>query len=277
MTGRHYGSPEAAAQAAHWAGLISHSAYRSSCELAAEKGAFPLFDRDSYLAGETVGNLPSDIRERIADRGIRNALLTSIAPTGTISLFAGNVSSGIEPVFASSYTRKVLEPDGTMREEEVHDYAWARFRELFGPDAPLPAHFVTVPDLTPAEHLRMQAAVQLHVDSAISKTVNVPEDLPFAAFQDVYRDAWRSGCKGCTTYRPNAITGSVLAVTPAEASSPAALSNSDLLIRLEKLIGTTYKLRWPDSEHSFYVTINNVEHKGVVRPQTSSTMPGAWH
>ena len=180
----------------------------------AEKGAFPLFDRDAYLAGETIRELDDDVRDLIAEHGIRNALLTSIAPTGTISLVADNVSSGIEPVFALAYTRKVLQPDGSRIEEEVSDYALRRFRALHGEAAPLPAYFVTAQDLTPAEHVRMQAAVQRHVDSAISKTVNVPEDISFEAFQAVYLDAYRSGCKGCTTYRPNAITGSVLAVKP---------------------------------------------------------------
>ena len=146
--------------------------------------------------------------------GIRNALLTSVAPTGTISLVADNVSSGIEPVFALAYTRKVLQPDGTRVEEEVSDHALRRFRAIHG-DAALPDYFVTAQDLTPAEHVRMQAAVQKHVDSAISKTVNVPADISFELFQAVYLDAYRSGCKGCTTYRPNDITGSVLEVKPA--------------------------------------------------------------
>ncbi len=138
-----------------------------------------------------------------------------MAPTGTISLVADNVSSGIEPVFPLAYTRKVLQPDGTKIEEEVSDYALRHFRALFGDDTPLPQHFVTAQDLSPAEHVRMQAAVQRHVDSAISKTVNVPEGIPFEAFHKVYLDAYRSGCKGCTTYRPNAITGSVLEAKPA--------------------------------------------------------------
>ena len=188
----------------------------------AEKGAFPLFDRDAYLAGETVRQLDDDVRALIAQHGIRNALLTSVAPTGTISLFADNVSSGIEPVFALSYTRKVRERDGSTREEEVTDHAVRLYRQMFGDDAALPAHFVTAQDLTPAEHVRMQAAVQRHVDSAISKTVNVPESISFEEFQEVYLDAYRSGCKGCTTYRPNTITGSVLEVKPAASPAPSA-------------------------------------------------------
>ena len=181
------------------------------------------------------------------------------------------MSSGIEPVFALSYTRKVLQPDGRRTEEEVSDQALRRFRAQHGADAALPACFVTAQDLTPAEHVRMQAAVQQHVDSAISKTVNVPEDIGFEAFKDVYRDAYQSGCKGCATYRPNAVTGSVLAVTPpAPAPATAAATGQDepnaLMVRADKLVGATYKLRWPDSEHAIYVTVNDVELDGVRRP-----------
>ncbi len=130
----------------------------------------------------------------------------------------------------------------------------------------LPDYFVTAQDLTPAEHVRMQAAVQRHVDSAISKTVNVPEDISFEAFQEVYLDAYRSGCKGCTTYRPNAITGSVLEVKPAEPPKPTAQTVIELAQRSDKLSGATYKLRWPDSEHAMYVTINDVEIDGRRTP-----------
>ena len=274
MVGLRYGSHEAAERAGEWSRQISHAAYTTSARLAQEKGAFPLFDRDAYLAGETVREMDEDVRAEIAEHGIRNALLTSVAPTGTISLVADNVSSGVEPVFALAYTRKVLQPDGTRTEEEVSDYALRRFRTQFGDNAPLPDHFVTAQDLTPAEHVRMQAAVQRHVDSAISKTVNVPEDISFEAFQAVYLDAYRSGCKGCTTYRPNAITGSVLEVKPAEpapaiaaeAVPPPGAGTTDLMVRPDKVIGATYKLRWPDSEHAMYVTVNDVELDGVRRP-----------
>jgi ribonucleoside-diphosphate reductase alpha chain len=267
MTGQRYGTIEAAAQAGEWAKKINRAAYLASAALAREKFAFPLFDAKPYLAGETVRELDEDVREQIAAHGIRNALLTSIAPTGTISLVADNVSSGIEPVFALAYTRKVLQPDGSRIEEEVSDYALRRFRALHGPDANLPDYFVTAQDLSPEEHVRMQAAVQRYVDSAISKTVNVPEDIKFDAFQAVYLDAYRSGCKGCTTYRPNAITGSVLEVKPAAPVPPPASSTGpDLMVRSEKLLGATYKLRWPDSEHAMYVTINDIEQDGIRRP-----------
>ena len=272
MVGLRYGSHAAAERAGEWARQISRAAYTASAQLAGEKGAFPLYDRDAYLAGETIRELDADVRALIGQHGIRNALLTSVAPTGTISLVADNVSSGVEPVFALAYTRKVMQPDGTRTEEEVSDYALRRYRAQFGEDAALPDYFVTAQDLTPAEHVRMQAAVQRYVDSAISKTVNVPEDISFEAFQAVYLDAYRSGCKGCTTYRPNAITGSVLEVKPAapavaaEGVLPPGVGMTDLMVRPDKVVGATYKLRWPDSEHAIYVTVNDIELGGVRRP-----------
>ena len=267
MVGLRYGAPSAVATAGDWAHLIERAAYTASAELAAEKGAFPLYDREAYLAGETVRGLDPDIQALIAQHGVRNGLVTSVAPTGTISLVADNVSSGVEPVFALAYTRKVTQPDGSKREEEVSDYALRRFRAIQGEAAPLPAYFVTAQDLSPADHVAMQAAVQKHVDSAISKTVNVPEDIGFAEFQGVYLDAYRSGCKGCTTYRPNAITGSVLEVKPAEPPPPpVAPDTPEFMVRGEQLLGATYKLRWPDSEHALYVTINDMEQAGARRP-----------
>ncbi len=212
MCGLRYGGEAALAQTAEWLEALRDAAYRASVGLAAEKGVFPLFDRDRYLAGEVIRGLPQDIRDGIAKDGIRNALLTSIAPTGTISLFAGNVSSGIEPIFATSYTRKVLQKNGSRTEEEVVDHAVAKWRELHG-DADLPDSVVTAQTLDPMDHVRMQAVAQRYVDSSISKTINVPAGISFEAFKTVYAEAYRQGCKGCTTYRPNDVTGSVLAVS----------------------------------------------------------------
>ncbi len=218
MCGLRYGDEAALARTEDWLRTVRDAAYRASVELAREKGAFPLFDRERYLEGEVIRSLPDDIREGIARHGIRNALLTSIAPTGTISLFAGNVSSGIEPIFAVSYTRKVLQKDGSRTEEEVVDYAVSWWRELRG-EAELPDSFVSAQTLSPMDHVRMQAVAQRYVDSSISKTINVPAEIDFEAFKDVYLEAFRQGCKGCTTYRPNEVTGAVLAV--AEGSTPA--------------------------------------------------------
>ncbi|MEM6679802.1 MAG: adenosylcobalamin-dependent ribonucleoside-diphosphate reductase, partial [Pseudomonadota bacterium] len=278
MTGLRYGSPEAVAQTGSWLRAIRDAAYAASVDLAREKGPFPLFDRDAYLAGETIATLPEAIREAIAEHGIRNALLTSIAPTGTISLFAGNVSSGIEPVFALSYTRKVLQPDGTRTEEEVVDYALSAWRARQG-DAPLPDYFVTAQDLAPSDHVAMQAEAQKYIDSSISKTVNVPADIAFEDFEQVYLDAYALGCKGCTTYRPNAVTGSVLEASAPEpqadvtpAATETAPSGGDVvwisepLDRPETLEGITYKLKWPDSPHAMYITMNDVILSGRRRP-----------
>jgi ribonucleoside-diphosphate reductase alpha chain len=226
LCGVRYGTPEAAALARRWMATIERAAYLASAGLAAEKGAFPLYDAERFLAAPNVRRLPEEVLAAIAQHGIRNGLLTSIAPTGTISLLAGNVSSGIEPVFDFRYERRVLERDGSTRIEPVEDYAHALYREKFGPAAPLGDAFVTAEELTPGEHLKMQAAVQAHVDSSISKTINCPADLGFEAFKNIYLEAYDLGLKGCTTYRPNAITGAVLsrsaAGTPSEARPPAA-------------------------------------------------------
>jgi ribonucleoside-diphosphate reductase alpha chain len=275
MLGLRYGSPEAAAQTEKWMHAIARASYMASVDLAKEKGAFPLFDAKGYLASGNMMQMDADVRDAIATHGIRNALLTSIAPTGTISLYAGNVSSGIEPVFAYAYTRKVLQKDGSRTEEEVVDYAVRLWRELKG-DAPLPDYFVNAQTLPPLEHVRMQAAAQKWVDSSISKTINCPEDISFDAFKEVYMAAWDQGCKGCTTYRPNDVTGSVLTVSeasdktpseaPAQAQGGEVIYLSEPLERPAALEGHTYKVKWPGSEHALYITINDVVISGHRRP-----------
>jgi ribonucleoside-diphosphate reductase alpha chain len=260
--GVRYGSPESLVLVERWLKTIAHAAYRASVELAAEKGAFPRFDAEKYLARPFVAALPEDIREGIKRHGIRNGLLTSIAPTGTISLYAGNVSSGIEPVFAESYTRKLLKPDGSRTEETVEDYAVRVFREKFGAAAPLPDGFVTAQNLTPEDHLKVQAAAQKYVDASISKTVNLAPDISFEDFKAVYRRAFDLGCKSCTAYRPNPVTGAVLSV-----GGPLVPSaGGPVYERPETLIGQTYKIRWIDSDHAFYITVNDIEADGKRRP-----------
>jgi ribonucleoside-diphosphate reductase alpha chain len=283
-----YGAADGIALAEQWMTAIERAAYLASTELAREKGSFPLFDSDLYLAGETVSHLDQDVREAIAKNGIRNALLTSIAPTGTISLFADNVSSGLEPVFSFSYTRKVLMPDGSRREERVSDYAHQLYCRMFGEDAPLPDYFVTSLTLTPNDHVAMQAVVQKHIDSSISKTINCPSEISFDDFKDIYLTAYDSGCKGCTTYRPNEITGSVLdagdsakkepeeqAQLPLEEPQPRPKDVFDAgsvvymtqpLDRPGVLEGNTYKVRWPESDHAIYITVNDVLQDGRLRP-----------
>jgi ribonucleoside-diphosphate reductase alpha chain len=282
-----YGTRQAVALTEKWMHEIQRAAYLASVEIAREKGPFPLYDKEKYLAGESIKSLDADVREAIAKYGIRNALLTSIAPTGTISLLADNVSSGLEPVFSFTYTRRILMPDGTRKEEEVSDYAYRLYKRLRGENAPLSDAFVDAQTLTPAAHVVMQAAVQKYIDSSISKTINVPEDIAFEAFKDIYLEAYESGCKGCTTYRPNAITGSVLEVKPAEKEDepqaelpldqPVARHTDPYeaggivymtrpLDRPEALPGQTYKVRWPESDHALYITINDVIQDGRRRP-----------
>tara|TARA_R110002167_G_scaffold303911_1_gene508101 strand:- start:30909 stop:33191 length:2283 start_codon:yes stop_codon:yes gene_type:complete len=277
MVGLRYGSEAAARQTEEWMHAIARAAYLASVDLAKEKGAFPLFDAEKFLASGAMQSMDADVCDAIRKHGIRNALLTSIAPTGTISLYAGNVSSGIEPVFAYAYTRKVLQKDGSRTEEEVVDYAVQMWRDLKG-DAPLPDYFVNAQTLAPLEHVRMQAAAQKWIDSSISKTINCPEDISFDDFKEVYMAAWDQGCKGCTTYRPNDVTGSVLSVsedkTPAEVPAQLHVDGdgaevvymSEPLDRPTELDGATYKLKWPDSEHAIYITVNDVVIAGHRRP-----------
>ncbi|MBC7833188.1 MAG: adenosylcobalamin-dependent ribonucleoside-diphosphate reductase [Hyphomicrobium sp.] len=285
FAGVRYGTPEAARLAGSWMAIIQNAAYAASADLAAEKGTFPLYDANHFLASPNVAALDAPVREAIRRHGVRNGCLTSIAPTGTISLLAGNVSSGIEPVFDYRYSRRLLARDGTTHEQTVEDYAHAQFRRQFGVAVPLPETFVRAGDLNPAEHLAMQAAMQPHVDSAISKTINCPEDISFEAFKDVYLEAHKLGLKGCTTYRPNPVTGAVLAPvaepekTPAKPARPALVEfvpaperagvvyMAPPLEREGVLAGYTYKLRWPGSDHAIYVTINDIEqnvHAGGV-------------
>ncbi len=277
MLGLKYGTEEAAAQTEAWMKAIARASYLASVDLAKEKGAFPLFDKEKYVNGGLVQDMDQDVKDAIAKHGIRNALLTSIAPTGTISLYAGNVSSGIEPVFAYAYTRKVLQKDGSRTEEEVVDYAVQLWRDKFG-DKELPDYFVNAQTLEPAAHVRMQAAAQKWIDSSISKTINCPEDISFDAFKDVYMQAWDTGCKGCTTYRPNDVTGSVLTVSESDEKAPGeqpadhvadsgeVIYMSEPLERPQSLEGATYKLKWPDSEHAIYLTVNDVIINGHRRP-----------
>ena len=271
MVGLRYGSDEAVKKTEKWMKTIARSAYNASINLAEEKGAFPLFDPEKFIVSGNMIQMDEDVKKAVNKFGIRNALLTSIAPTGTISLYAGNVSSGIEPVFAYSYTRKVLQNDGSHVEEEVVDYAVQLWRDKFG-NAPFPDFFVSAQNLTPADHVKMQAAAQKWVDSSISKTINCPEDISFDDFKEVYIQAYDTGCKGCTTYRPNEVTGSVLSAGSEEKSASDQEANGDIIYMSEPLDrpstldGNTYKLKWPDSEHAIYVTINDIIVNDKRRP-----------
>ncbi|MEE8271865.1 MAG: adenosylcobalamin-dependent ribonucleoside-diphosphate reductase, partial [Alphaproteobacteria bacterium] len=271
-----YGSAEAVRLTETWLAALRRHAYLASAALAAEKGAFPLYDPLTYPTQPMIQALDADVRAEITGNGVRNALVTSIAPTGTISLLADNVSSGIEPVFAYTHTRTVLLPDGERRSEAVADYAFRLYRRIHGNAAPLPDYFVDTQGLSPAEHVTMQAAAQTYIDSSISKTINCPADLDFEAFTDIYTMAYRLGCKGCTTYRPNPVTGAVLEVNADAAPAPPPPSPVPVaadvvymtqpLGRPEALPGRTYKLRWTDSDHAMYVTVNDILQDSRRRP-----------
>ncbi|MGV0986221.1 MAG: adenosylcobalamin-dependent ribonucleoside-diphosphate reductase [Limnohabitans sp.] len=224
MLGLPYNAQQGRDMAQQIARCMRDAAYTASVDLAREKGAFALFDAEAYLAeGTFASRLPEAIQADIRAHGIRNSHLLSIAPTGTVSLaFADNASNGIEPAFSWTYTRKKREADGTRSEYEVQDHAWRLYKALGGDMAHLPASFVGAMDMSANEHIAMMEAVQPFVDTAISKTVNVPADYPYADFKGLYLQAWRSGLKGLATYRPNAILGSVLALTPDKPQPPAA-------------------------------------------------------
>jgi ribonucleoside-diphosphate reductase alpha chain len=300
MLGLTYGSREAVAATEAWMARLQRAAYLTSAELAAEKGPFPLFDAEAYLASQGARRLPEEVRAAIAETGLRNGLLTSVAPTGTISILADNVSGGLEPVFAFEYDRTVLMPDGSRAAQTVSDLALRRYRALKGAEAALTPAFVDAQSLEPGAHLAMQAAVQKYVDSSVSKTINLPESIGFEAFKDVYRQAYELGCKGCTTYRPSAVRGAVLQARGAgpagempsgempsgempsgempsgetTASAPEApppepgsvVYMTKPLDRPEALPGRTYKLTWPESDHAIYITVNDVVQDGRRRP-----------
>jgi len=211
MLGLHYDSDAARTTAGGVMESICHAAYEASIGLAREKSPFPWFERDAYQGGGFVSSLPERIRDAIGRDGIRNSHLTAIAPTGTISLLAGNISSGVEPLFDTRFSRRVLDKSGEYETFELEDYAFRQWQWLTGGAGTLPAQFVNATELSPQAHLQMQAALQPFVDSAISKTVNVPRDCSFEDFKNLYHTAWRYGLKGCAAFRPNPVTGSILA------------------------------------------------------------------
>ena len=225
-----YDREDGRAMATEIARRMRDAAYRASVELAKEKGAFPKFKADGYLAeGTFASRLPADIQADIRQHGIRNSHLLSIAPTGTVSLaFADNASNGIEPAFSWGYKRNKREADGSKSSYTVEDHAFRLYRSLVDSTVSsddtgkLPDYFVNALEMSAQDHVAMMEAVQPFVDTSISKTVNIPEDYPYDSFKDLYRQAWQAGLKGLATYRPNSILGAVLETTPAKKDEPAA-------------------------------------------------------
>ncbi|MEO8855480.1 MAG: LAGLIDADG family homing endonuclease [Burkholderiaceae bacterium] len=248
MLGLHYDSDAARAQARQIAEWLRDAAYGASVELARERGAFPLFNADLYLSGQSFASrLPQALKDRIRTHGLRNSHLLSIAPTGTISLaFADNASNGIEPPFSWTYIRKKRLSDGGFKDYPVEDHAWRLYRHLRGADAPLTPAFVTALELSAQAHAAMVAAVAPFVDTAISKTVNVPADYPYVDFQNLYMQAWTSGLKGLATYRPNAVLGSVLSTATTPEAAPLTIADANRRLALDRLPAPVLSsLRWP--------------------------------
>lgn len=272
MTGHRYGSRKSLNVTEEIMQYIALWAYTESIKMAQEMGPAPCLEsleaRKQFIQSGFMKRMPEFIKNSILKHGIRNSHLLSVAPTGTISMYAGNVSSGGEPIFAPEYTRKVTNDDGTIREEKVFDYAVLKFHEHFNNHQPFDEnaknkwwnqYMATAQDLGPADHINMQATLQKWVDSSISKTVNLPENISFDDFREVYNHAYETNCKGCTTYRPNKVTGSVLSVeTKEETPEIKPEYNGDLrvLARPHEVSGSTYKCRWGND--SYYVTFNNV-------------------
>lgn len=213
-------------------------------DAAREKGPFPLFDRSRYLACGYASRLPPDLRDAIAAEGIRNSHLLAIAPTGSISLLAGNVSSGIEPAYAADCLRCMCCEDG-VREVEATDYACALYRR--GRAETIPPAFVRAHEVAPETQLAMQAELQQYVDNAISNTLNVPRDLPYERFAPLFERAYRLGLKGCTAYRPHARAGAVLEITERTAccdsqrGAPEYPSTTDIAA----VTRTSFRTIWP--------------------------------
>ncbi len=251
MLNLRYDTEPARAMARRIAEEMRDVAYEASVELACERGAFPLFNADLYLTGTTFASrLPQPLRDRIRAHGLRNSHLLSIAPTGTISLaFADNASNGIEPAFSWAYTRKKRMPDGSTKAYQVEDHAWRLYRHLKGETAALTPAFVTALEMSAQAHEAMVAAVAPCIDTAISKTVNVPAEYPYPQFQDLYLDAWRSGLKGLATYRPNSVLGSVLSASAPAAGDPAMplhVDGANRRLALDRLPAPVLSsLRWP--------------------------------
>lgn len=268
--GIRYGSAESLEIAGKVMQAITHSAYRASIEIAREKGSFPMLNKEAHIKSKFISKLPKDIIDGIKEHGLRNSHLTSIAPTGTISLFAGNVSSGLEPVFAFSYNRKIRNGnENDVSEVEVTDYAYRKYCDFKGKhvaEKDLPEYFVTSDTVTPEEHVHIQAVLQEHVDSSISKTINVPADYPFDKFKDLYLYAHEKGLKGCTTFRPSEHITGVLTKKDDGKKKEEEKSDLGFAPRPTELEGTTYKIKTPLSPDALYLTINDLVEKNRRRP-----------
>lgn len=255
--GIRYGSKEAIDTTEQIMQTLCENVYFASAELAAERGAFPLYDAQNWAVNSpVVQNLSETTTRTIEAHGIRNGVLLTIAPTGTTSLYVGNVSSGLEPVFKHRAKREVRQPDETFKPYTVYDYGYLLFKSIKGAEPHDIDYMVEHDDLSVREHLLMQAACQRWVDASVSKTINCPTDISFEEFKNIYTMAVELGCKGCTTYRYSETRGSIL--SSEEAAKGAEADQEKIITRPDVLSGQTYKLKWPNQDDNYYVTINNV-------------------
>ncbi len=241
---------------------LKNATYAASASLAVERGPFPLYDEQRWgLTSPVVGSLESSVTHAISADGIRNGVLLTIAPTGTTSLYVGNVSSGLEPVFQHKAQRNVRQKDNTYKPYTVYDYGYLLYMHVKGHltdgSQGLPPYMVTHEALTVEEHVKMQAVCQKHVDASVSKTINCPQDIKFEDFKNLYAIAYDLECKGCTTYRYSETRGSILSLAGAPAQDVVA-AVPQLLTRPEVLSGRTYKIKWPSVNENYYITINDV-------------------
>lgn len=253
-----YGSARSAELTERIGKEIALAAYNASIDLADEKGAFPEFDAERYLTSDSFVNLrmPDSIRDNIRRRGIRNGVLLTIAPTGTSSIVYGNPSGGLEPFFSLLTKRKVLQPDGTHREYIEGPYA-AKLYSHLNPSTDLPPYFVTMSQLNVHDHILIQSRAQQWVDASVSKTINLPKEMSYEDFVNVYDMAYSSGCKGCTTYRPSEVRGSVLEDANATQAEATTEIPAKVRVRPPVLQGYTYQIKWPRRSSSMYLTINS--------------------
>jgi ribonucleoside-diphosphate reductase alpha chain len=257
---------------------LQNTVYHTSALLAEERGPFPLYDPTRW--GQTspvVHSLQEETRGAIAEHGIRNGVLLTIAPTGTTSIYAGNISSGLEPTFLHKSQRQVRQDDDTYKPYTSYDYGYLLYCHIhqINPEisSPLPPYMTTHEDLGVAEHVEMQAACQAHIDASVSKTINCPQNMSFEAFQDMYEVAYHTGCKGCTSYRYSEVRGSILSSAEAGAGKP----DHQVLTRPEVLSGHTYKVKWPSINENYYITVNNMGHEPFeVFIQSTSSKYSDW-
>lgn len=198
---------------------VFHASWKASIDLAKEKKSFPAFEKKHYLQGHLIRRLPEHLQKSLMRYGVRNSHHTAIAPTGTISILANNVSNGLEPIFQAIYHRNVRTQKGEILNFSVEDFAYHLWKK--SGNSGLPPAWIDAQHLLPIHHLNIQAALQPYVDNAISKTIYIPENFPFSKLKAIYEKAYELGLKGCTIFRPNPTTGSVLTTQSIEGEGGA--------------------------------------------------------